>query len=370
LLPYFSGGDGGRILGWTSLGIIGGLLSGLLQMPLLKPHFAKAGWWIAASSAGWGLCLLAASTILALVTLMSSSVAGSPIIAAAVLTGLAFFVGGLLFSITLGVVTGGGLLWIAKRPVQIQHDAVNGRMIAHGSEFAATLVILCSVFASGLLGAAMAPGEGTGDKVCWFVVIAMLGGGCAGLVSGAMRTSYLVLTHRRVVDAPIFTLRAMLLVITCYAVVCGIVVGSVPPQERGLLVSWAFVVMVQMMLLLGAWDRLKKEDAAEGVTRFSLRKLGFFLAACSGFVPVLAWLIQFGLSCHESFGGGWQVGEFFLGLGYLLVFVLVPLELLAIAVAFVLVVCVRFHLSLALLLSVVLLSTVYPVVHVQLLFQM
>ena len=114
LLPHFPGGDGGRILGWTSLGIIGGLLSGLLQMPLLKPHFAKAGWWIAASSAGWGLSLLAASTVLALVTLVSSSVAGSSSIVAGVLTGLTFFVGGLLFPIALGVATGVGLLWISR----------------------------------------------------------------------------------------------------------------------------------------------------------------------------------------------------------------------------------------------------------------
>jgi len=124
LLPHFPGGDGGRILGWTSLGIIGGLVSGLLQMPLLKPRFAKAGWWIAASSAGWGLSLLAASTALALVTIVSSSVAGSSSIVAAILTGLTFFAGGLLFPISLGVATGVGLLWIAKRPVQKQHDAV------------------------------------------------------------------------------------------------------------------------------------------------------------------------------------------------------------------------------------------------------
>lgn len=126
LLPHFPGGDGGRILGWTSLGIIGGLLSGLLQMPLLKPHFAKAGWWIAASSTGWGLCLLAASTIPALATLVSSSVDGSSNIVVGVLTGLTSFVGGLLFPISLGVATGVGLLWIAKRPVQKQYDAVDG----------------------------------------------------------------------------------------------------------------------------------------------------------------------------------------------------------------------------------------------------
>jgi hypothetical protein len=229
---------------------------------------------------------------------------------------------------------------------------------------AVALAILGSVLASGFVGVAiaLARGDGAGAVVVLFLAFAMLGGGCTGFVLGATHAGYLVLTHRRVVDTPIFTMRSMVLAITCYAVVCGLVVGSVPPQERGLLVSWAFFIMVQMMLLLGARNRLKNEDDAEEVTRFSLQKLGFFLTACSGVVPALGWLIQFGLSCNESFGGGWQVGEFFLGLGYLLFFVLVPLELLAIAIAFVLLVRVRFHLSLALLQSAILLSTTYPVV--------
>ena len=76
--------------------------------------------------------------------------------------------------------------------------------------------------------------------------------------------------------------------------------------------------MFQIQFLLGARNRLKNEADSEEVTRFSLLKRGFLLAACSGIVPILGWLIQFGLSCNESFGGGWQVGELFLGLGYLL----------------------------------------------------
>jgi hypothetical protein len=239
-------------------------------------------------------------------------------------------------------------------------------MVARGTEFAVTLVVLGSVLASGFAGVAMAPGDGAGDRVCWFLVIAMLGAGCTGLALSAMYAGCLALTNRRVVDAPVFTLRSLLLVMLCYAVVCGLVVGSVPPQERGLLVSWAFFIMVQVLFLLGARNRQSNEADFEEVTRFSLLKRGFLLAACSGIVPILGWLIQFGLSCNESFGGGWQVGEFFLGLGYLLVFVLVPLELLAIAVVFVLLVRVRFYLSLALLLSAILLSTTYPVVHVSL----
>ena len=65
--------------------------------------------------------------------------------------------------------------------------------------------------------------------------------------------------------------------------------------------------MVQTLLLLGTRNRLKNKDASEEVARFSVLKRGFFLAAGSGIVPILGWLVQFGLSCNESFGGSWQV---------------------------------------------------------------
>ena len=125
--------------------------------------------------------------------------------------------------------------------------------------------------------------------------------------------------------------------------------------------------MVQMMLLLGTRNRLAREDGSEAA-RSSLAKRAFRLTACSGIVPVLAWLTTFGASCHDHFGGSPQTGELFMALVFLFLLVLVPLELLVIAVAFVLLVRVRFHLSLALLLSAVLLSTVYPVVHDMLAF--
>ena len=89
------------ILGRVIVGIIGGLLSGLLQMRLLKPHFARAGWWILASSMGWGMCWLA------------SSIPGPSIALLGLIMG-----GGLL-----GAVTGVGLLWMASPPMQKQHDA-------------------------------------------------------------------------------------------------------------------------------------------------------------------------------------------------------------------------------------------------------
>lgn len=80
----------------TMTGIIGGLLSGLLQMRLLKPYSTKAGWWIVASSLGWGLCWLASSV-------------GGPLVAM-----LGFLLGGVL----LGALTGVVLSWALKLQAQ------------------------------------------------------------------------------------------------------------------------------------------------------------------------------------------------------------------------------------------------------------
>ena len=116
-LPHL---PGGKILGFAIVGIIGGLLSGLLQMPLLRPHFAKAGWWILASSIGWGVCWLS-FVILRIGDRLLSSITGE---IAPFVVGLVVFLALPMGPILLGVVTGVGLLWIAKLPVQKQHDAV------------------------------------------------------------------------------------------------------------------------------------------------------------------------------------------------------------------------------------------------------
>lgn len=86
-----------ELLSRIGIGIIGGLLSGLLQVRLLRTYYARAAWWILASSAGWGLCWLA-TTI------------GVPLIG--------LIVGGII----LGLVTGFCLLWIQKFPLQREQD--------------------------------------------------------------------------------------------------------------------------------------------------------------------------------------------------------------------------------------------------------
>lgn len=113
----------------TGLGIASGLFSGVLQMPLLRPHVAKSGWWIVASSIGWGIFVLAFATVASgtLVGIFMGTfggiMGGSPIVAM-VVTGSAFFVNLIMGPILLGVVTGVGLLWMPRLPVQKRHDAV------------------------------------------------------------------------------------------------------------------------------------------------------------------------------------------------------------------------------------------------------
>lgn len=78
--------------------ILGGLLTGLLQIRVLIPYSTKSNWWILAtpiaSPIGWGLCWL--------------SVAGSDVS----LWGLG------LGGVILGVITGSAILCILKFPVQ------------------------------------------------------------------------------------------------------------------------------------------------------------------------------------------------------------------------------------------------------------
>lgn len=90
-MPAFFNND---IIYWInynflSAGIFGGLLSGLLQIHLLKPFTNRAGWWLLASSIGWGLCFLLVRVVKDrfLITMVASA-------------------------ILLGVVTGFSLLWI------------------------------------------------------------------------------------------------------------------------------------------------------------------------------------------------------------------------------------------------------------------
>lgn len=81
----------------------GGLLVGLLQRPMLRPHTPRANWWVPASMAGW---MLAAAT-----PLLYSTLPGvAPGAGTALINVVAIPLGGVI----LGVVTGGTLVWILR----------------------------------------------------------------------------------------------------------------------------------------------------------------------------------------------------------------------------------------------------------------
>jgi len=94
-IPYLS-------MLWLSAAC-GGLLVGLLQRPLLRPHSVRANWWVLGCVAGWAL---AAATVL----LYGTVSGGSPSAWLALISVAAIPLGG----VVLGVVTGGMLLWTLR----------------------------------------------------------------------------------------------------------------------------------------------------------------------------------------------------------------------------------------------------------------
>lgn len=76
-------------LSWLFMGIIGGLISGLLQWRLIRPYLAKASLWIAVSSTAWGLSLFATQ-----------------------ITGSNWFTGLGMGAVILGVITGTSFLFM------------------------------------------------------------------------------------------------------------------------------------------------------------------------------------------------------------------------------------------------------------------
>ncbi|UCH11541.1 MAG: serine/threonine protein kinase [Fidelibacterota bacterium] len=80
------------ILDRTVIGITGGLLTGLLQVLIVKSISRKATWWIAISTLAWGVSWLVTAI-------------GAPV--------------GLIFGgVVLGVMGGIGILWMSEFPVE------------------------------------------------------------------------------------------------------------------------------------------------------------------------------------------------------------------------------------------------------------
>ena len=79
---------------------LGGAVTGMLQRPVLRGQVSRSGWWVLASTVGWGLG-------------MAVTGAGMNALAVGDFCGLMGFFGGAV----LGAVTGGALFWLLRQPV-------------------------------------------------------------------------------------------------------------------------------------------------------------------------------------------------------------------------------------------------------------
>jgi hypothetical protein len=76
-----------------------GLLTGILQWPLLKKHFRRSGYWIIACITGWGILILI--NFLSHISLIRNSILASILV---------FALGALLY----GAITGATLIWLME----------------------------------------------------------------------------------------------------------------------------------------------------------------------------------------------------------------------------------------------------------------
>lgn len=83
------------LLGWTLVGVLGGAIIGIFQWLVLRKQVSRAGWWVLASTLGWGLSMVAWEVFSA--------------------DGVWSFSGLPASGATLGVVTGGFLVWLLGR---------------------------------------------------------------------------------------------------------------------------------------------------------------------------------------------------------------------------------------------------------------
>jgi hypothetical protein len=89
-------------VGWILVAAFGGAVTGILQWPILRGQVSRAGWWVLASTMGWGLS-------------MAVGVAGFEEWQGQESLEVLSLVGG---GIVLGAVTGGALVWLLRKPLQ------------------------------------------------------------------------------------------------------------------------------------------------------------------------------------------------------------------------------------------------------------
>jgi hypothetical protein len=89
----------GLLLRWTGVVALGGAVTGTLQWLVLRGQVSRAGWWVLASTVGWGL-------VGAVLGAFPWGVGDTDALVALVVT-----------AAVLGAVTGGALVWLLRQPV-------------------------------------------------------------------------------------------------------------------------------------------------------------------------------------------------------------------------------------------------------------
>jgi len=89
----------GALLSFTGVVALGGAVTGTLQWLVLRGQVSRAGWWVLASTVGWGL-------VGAVLGAFPWGVGDTDALVALVVTGA-----------VLGAVTGGALVWLLRQPV-------------------------------------------------------------------------------------------------------------------------------------------------------------------------------------------------------------------------------------------------------------
>ena len=89
----------GALLSYTGVVALGGAVTGTLQWLVLRGQVSRAGWWVLASTVGWGL-------VGAVLGAFPWGVGDTDALVALVVTGA-----------VLGAVTGGALVWLLRQPV-------------------------------------------------------------------------------------------------------------------------------------------------------------------------------------------------------------------------------------------------------------
>ncbi len=89
----------GLLLSSTGVAALGGAVTGILQWFVLRGKVSRAGWWVLASTVGWGLSM-------AVTIAMPSGV-----------TDDIEFTGPAVTGAVLGAVTGAALVWLLRQPV-------------------------------------------------------------------------------------------------------------------------------------------------------------------------------------------------------------------------------------------------------------